>query len=76
MLKAFACSEIRFDGPRAVTNARADSVHNTIESAVPLFSAERIASWRFFHFYIKKKTKFQKYMPNREIFKNGCLSPL
>ena len=44
MLKAFACSEIRFDGPRAVTNARADSVHNTIESAVPLFSAERIAS--------------------------------
>ena len=29
----------------------------------------------FFHFYIKK-TKFQKYMPNREIFKNGCLSPI
>ena len=29
----------------------------------------------FFHFYIKK-TKFQKYMPNREIFKNGCLSTI
>ena len=28
----------------------------------------------FFNFYIKK-TKFQKYMPNREIFKNVCLSP-
>ena len=28
---------------------------------------------RFFHF-IFKKTKFQKYIPNREIFKNECLS--
>ena len=25
--------------------------------------------------FIFKKTKFQKYMSNREIFKNGCLSP-
>ena len=27
----------------------------------------------FFYFYIKK-TKFQKYMPNKENFKNECLS--
>jgi len=31
----------------------------------------RLAKCLFFHFYIKK-IKFQKYMPNREIFKNGC----
>ena len=30
---------------------------------------------RLFYFYIKK-TKFQKYMSNREIFKNWCLSPI
>ena len=29
----------------------------------------------FFSFLYLKKTKFQKYMPNRKIFKNGCLSP-
>ena len=29
----------------------------------------------FFFIFIFKKIKFQKYMPNREIFKNGCLSP-
>ena len=28
-----------------------------------------------FSFLYLKKTKFQKYMSNREIFKNGCLSP-
>ena len=28
-----------------------------------------------FFIFIFKKTKFQKYMPNRKIFKNGCLSP-
>jgi len=30
---------------------------------------------RFFFIFIFKKTKFQKYMSNSEIFKNGCLSP-
>ena len=29
-----------------------------------------------FFIFIFKKTKFQKYMPNMEIFKNGCLSPI
>ena len=29
-----------------------------------------------FFIFILKKTKFQKYMVNREIFKNGCLSPI
>jgi len=29
----------------------------------------------FFSFLYLKKIKFQKYMPNREIFKNVCLSP-
>ena len=29
----------------------------------------------FFSFLYLKKTKFQKYMLNREIFKNGCLTP-
>ena len=29
-----------------------------------------------FSFLYLKKIKFQKYMPNREIFKNGCLSPI
>ena len=28
-----------------------------------------------FFIFIFKKTKFQKYISNREIFKNGCLSP-
>ena len=33
-------------------------------------------TWRcLFFIFILKKTKFQKYMSNREIFKNGCLSP-
>ena len=29
-----------------------------------------------FFIFILKKTKFQKYMSNRKIFKNGCLSPI
>ena len=29
-----------------------------------------------FFIFIFKKTKFQKYISNREILKNGCLSPL
>ena len=28
-----------------------------------------------FFIFIFKKIKFQKYMPNREIFKNECVSP-
>ena len=35
-----------------------------------LWSDQQSVWWRFFHFSIKK-TKFQKYMWNREIFKNG-----
>ena len=46
----------------------------------PQLSAEVTANCaprvsRAFFIFIFKKTKFQKYMPNREIFKNGCLSP-
>jgi len=33
------------------------------------------ALWAAFSFLYFKKIKFQKYMPNKEIFKNGCLSP-
>ena len=33
---------------------------------------ELVAVFSFLYF---KKIKFQKYMPNSEIFKNGCLSP-
>ena len=29
-----------------------------------------------FFIFILKKTNFQKYMSNWEIFKNGCLSPI
>ena len=36
---------------------------------------KRRGTWPFFIF-IFKKTKFQKYMSNREIFKNGCLSSI
>ena len=31
--------------------------------------------FNYFSFLYLKKTKYQKYMPNREIFKNGCMSP-
>jgi len=36
-------------------------------------SATRSAA--VFSFLYFKKTKFKKYMPNRKIFKNGCLPP-
>ena len=36
----------------------------------------RADSKRLFSFLYLIKTKFQKYMPNREIFKNGCPSPI
>ena len=32
--------------------------------------------WALFSFLYFKKTKFQKYMLNGEIFKNVCLSPI
>ena len=44
-----------------------------VDKAVYFFKGAGLR-WAFFSIFIFKKTKFQKYMPNREIFKNGCLS--
>ena len=57
-----ARSRTRAPAPRS-----SDSVNLGLAGNGPILILQR-----FFHFYIKK-TKFQKYMSNKEILKNGCL---